>query len=77
MTRPNGGPAFPLPCTTSCAEGDSIGHGMSLRDYFAGQALIAAAGWAVSEKHWDPAAIAEDAYAVADALLEARKAVRP
>jgi hypothetical protein len=50
---------------------------MSLRDYFAGQALIAAAGWAVSEKHWDPAAIAEDAYAVADALLEARKAVRP
>lgn len=47
--------------------------GMTLRDYFAGQAL---AGWLASFGPDDavkPAGCAEFAYEVADAMLEARK----
>lgn len=73
----DGGPAFPYSFT------DVYGHviafnGMSLRDYFAGQASIAlGAGTAhpqspgITEE--DYAACAEQAYEFADAMLEARK----
>lgn len=65
----NGGPAFP----TAMAEG------MSLRDYFAGQAL---AGWLASYppetshpvSRNKAADIAELSYEMADAMIKAREA---
>lgn len=64
----NGGPAFPI-------ASDVIGHvsGMTLRDWFAGQAITGAynpslEGWSLS-----PHDHAAWAYQVADAMLEARK----
>ena len=73
----DGGPAFPC---------ESYGHrngkettvpaqGMTLRDYFAGQALagIMARGTGTSNAvEWAP----EEAYAVADAMVSARNAER-
>jgi len=78
MAEPNdGGPAFPKPLDPYPSDG--VGYeGMSLRDWFAGQAL---AGWLASygdtPKH--PAtvdgkgdAVAANSYALADAMLAAR-----
>lgn len=79
--KPNGGPAFP-PGTTS----DSRPTGMSLRDWFAGQALIAYLGGTSSSAESAEAAmivmekrgesihqfIASGAYAFADAMLAER-----
>lgn len=70
--RDNGGPAFP----TQLDYGPNGTHtidGMSLRDWFAGQAM---AGWLASYGPDDavkPKGVAELAYQVADAMLEARK----
>ena len=64
----DGGPAFPVPD----GEAANLGyHGLSIRDWFAGQALAHASRdfWASSDfEH-----IAERAYALADAMLAARK----
>ena len=55
-----GGPAFPV-----------AGYqGMTLRDYFAAKAME---GLLSSTKTADEKVIAEDAYNMADAMLEARK----
>jgi hypothetical protein len=65
----DGGPAFPQPDTYP--PNDQVQHGspgMSLRDYFAGQALIRLISSAT-----DASAVATHAYAIADAMLEARK----
>lgn len=43
--------------------------GMTLRDYFAGQALI---GAAISKESFREQYLAERAYAIADAMLEIR-----
>jgi hypothetical protein len=65
----DGGPAFP-------SEGEGHGNpkfhspGMTLRDYFAGQALSAIADDYQSKPEW----IAERAYYIADAMLKAREA---
>lgn len=82
MSTHDGGPAFPL---TKEASNDYHPHGpiycgMTLRDWFAGQALmgdLAAQGAETGE--WSsekgPAdALATRCYAFADAMLEARKA---
>jgi hypothetical protein len=53
--------------------------GMTLRDWFAGQALaglIAASGNDRGEVNYKTEAVAESAYEAADAMLEARK-VKP
>jgi hypothetical protein len=66
-TKDDGGPAFPSQWD------DKDNEGMSLRDWFAGQAL---AGLVRSEQpDGFPAWVghALDAYALADAMLEARK----
>ena len=74
----DGGLAFP------CGGGPMFGFhaspGMSLRDYFAGQAIIdvrirnhiAKAFGHIAEEH-SPADAAKEAYAIADAMLKERK----
>ena len=61
-----GGPAFPGENT-----GDSYNHGMSLRDWFAGQAITRLVQ-AHSTRDQYPV-VAKLAYELADALLEARR----
>ena len=66
MQREDGGPAFP---TTA---GQTVySHGMTLRDWFAGQALagMAATDDADSRFYSD---LARSAYRYADAMIEAR-----
>lgn len=79
----DGGPAFPIPSvgTGDPRDGMTSGsEGMSLRDYFAGQALAGVmqdwinyrksdGGYIDDETH---ELIAEDAYGIADAMLKAR-----
>lgn len=82
----DGGPAFPLskdmvldPVTN--LSGEDVSSGMSLRDYFAAQAMPAVI-MATSQNMHQPLkrdgertvvpAIARDAYAIADAMLSAR-----
>lgn len=78
----DGGPAFPIPGWPSHGDGPpqfSPYGGMTLRDYFAGQAL---AGWlsSYSPAHIHPVqndtheSVARDAYALADEMLKAREA---
>ena len=67
----NGGPAFPVTVAFKDYQGQSlqvVSHGMSLRDWFAGQAL---AGMVVDPVTYD--GLAEEAYRLADAMLAARK----
>lgn len=79
--RDDGGPAFPHPPVLNGETGpDSYwsqhpAPGMSLRDYFAGQALDHAAYRAalLENGELDTEAVATFAYAIADAMLEARK----
>jgi hypothetical protein len=78
MARKDGGPAFPRPASE--ADRDCTVHrqvGMSLRDWFAGQALAG-----IIAAHANPAAlslpvrgasVSEDAYAFADAMLRVRE----
>ena len=67
---PDGGPAFPV---TGCVHpnGNAI-VGMTLRDYFAGQAL---AGMLTSGKaiEWKACEIADGCYSIADAMISARE----
>ena len=71
------GPAFPVPEQRNPYDGSGIlegSAGMSLRDYFAGQALVGLCG----NTSWDdtfnnPSATAKCAYALADAMMAARK----
>jgi hypothetical protein len=78
----DGGPAFPR------TEIVSIG-GMSLRDYFAGQALAGSLASQTPESHWSFAALPEETtndnakngiarlcYDIADAMIKARE-VKP
>jgi len=62
----DGGPAFPHNFR------DGYGKGMSLRDYFAGQALTGFHIFPKSNKE-DITTIVRVAYDVADAMLEARE----
>jgi len=63
----DGGQAFPSP-----GEGEYLPEtGMSLRDYFAGKALTAMdVGYVISDRV--VAAVAKNAYRIADAMLKAR-----
>ena len=58
--------AFPIVIPTDCA---GYEDGMTLRDYFAGQALIGRLADGTDRRKRD---VAEEAYAYADAMLEAR-----
>lgn len=61
-----GGPAFPTATLAQKTEG-----GMTLRDYFAAKSIQ---GLLASTKVIDIRIIADDAYAMADSMLKARKA---
>ena len=66
-TKYSGGSAFPRECRVGSQPQD----GMTLRDWFAGQALA----WA-GHNNWtsaSPEHMAARAYQMADAMLEARK----
>lgn len=64
----DGGPAFPIWTEDMPVEGSA---GMSLRDYFAGQAL---AGIMANTRSTDPAICVERlAYEIADAMLAVRE----
>lgn len=83
MADKTGGPAFPQPMATSAegsmyvaAEKHPDFGGMTLRDYFAGQALV---GYLASREYGEEAAqnpdkVAEWAYQNADAMIAAREA---
>lgn len=60
MNKETGGPAFPTNCY----------NGMTLRDYFAAKAMQ---GLLASDVYAPKDKFAENAYAMADAMLEARK----
>lgn len=69
MSNPN---AFPSVCL------DDPGHpasapGMTLRDWFAGQALIGIVSSMLGKQENPEAAFAYGAYAIADAMLSARE----
>jgi hypothetical protein len=69
MTEPkDGGPAFPI-------QKNYGPHGMSLRDWFAGQALV---GWlsGAGDKEVDRGTVricSEQCYEIADAMLKVRE----
>ena len=65
MSNNTGGPAFPI-------EGGSIYAGMTLRDYFAGQAI--AGKLLMPGTAYDETDCAKFAYEMADAMLKAREA---
>jgi hypothetical protein len=67
MSKPagKGGPAFPCGAAGGCGPWD----GMSLRDWFAGQAL---SGRTVQGMHDTWADLATDVYEIADAMLAER-----
>ena len=73
MSAPtDGGPAFPVVFDHGDCKSEQ--EGMSLRDYFAGQAISAvvddrARDGAIA----DPPSVARESYAIADAMLTARK----
>jgi hypothetical protein len=67
MAKTDGGPAFPE------ARGGGVTPGMTLRDYFAGQAIAGfMPGAAVDDSYVRQ--FARRAYQVADAMIEARDA---
>ena len=72
----NGGSAFPRPDWNGSWTGSDIFKGMSLRDWFAGQALMSmlSAPDKISDSTYSVAAGLS--YKFADAMLEARK-VKP
>lgn len=59
-----GGSAFPLPMGSETTQGS---EGMTLRDYFAAQAMSS-----LIAEEWAPKDCARQAYEFADAMIEAR-----
>lgn len=68
--RDTGGPAFPMPASEHSQGGHFEQYGMTLRDWFAGQAIRARWG---DGKAMTPEEAAAMAYQLADAMLAARK----
>ena len=70
MSEKDGGPAFPLNSPSATPEYMPKRDGMSLRDYFAGQALAGLLANPNTRETRTDTALA--AYFIADALLKAR-----
>jgi hypothetical protein len=74
MNAKDGGPAFPVPNTVAWNQKNNTAvTGMTLRDYFAGQALLAIAANTLDESPYYEAmpasTVACMAYELADAML--------
>ena len=73
----DGGPAFPRPgISTNWGEGHFAHTGMTLRDFFAGQALAGICAPLYDDESptiWKHREFAKGAYMFADAMLAARK----
>ena len=77
MSINNGGPAFPRHALEIKLPDGSVvpkDPGMTLRDWFAGQALAGLVSYVVEGATFEN--VAEDAYKAADAMLRARE-VKP
>ncbi len=72
MTKSDGGPAFPIEMT-----GTPYAPGMTLRDWFAGQAMAAAYAGCVGARPDEGQTWAEmvsrECYEISDAMLAARR----
>lgn len=67
----DGGPAFPISIS---GVGDNGGGGMSMRDWFASQAISQVLSLSQQrDGSWDPVAVSSGCYAIADAMLLERK----
>lgn len=80
MTDDNGGPAFPAPAQPKTnLRMEDVTSGMSLRDWFAGQAAGDLAVHCIETLDEEPEAVmagaAKAAYMLADAMLAARAAL--
>ncbi len=67
MKKNDGGSAFPLPIGSETTEGN---QGMSLRDWFAGQALVGL----ISQCNMPNEVYSRMAYSLADMMLKEREA---
>lgn len=76
MNEINGGPAFPSDERLYGSDGTVLQilehRGMTLRDWFAGQALAGSLADPVFSSSFTPEKVAEFAYKQADAMLAAR-----
>jgi hypothetical protein len=73
MREHDGGPAYPGEKATRFGQDNDCNEGMTLRDYFAGQALERCMSLCMDQHGgWDPVNVAACAYAMADAMLHAR-----
>lgn len=61
--------AFPIVCFNTAGMPNVLAHGMTLRDWFAGQALLAMRYTGATAYKDD----AESCYKMADAMIEARR----
>jgi hypothetical protein len=74
MNRDEGGSAYPHKTWSDAYNEHAGSSGMSLRDYFAGQALMGMEQPAEGDDRWpDDRNAAVNAYRFADAMLKARK----
>ncbi len=71
VDAPENPPAFPMQPVTASGKPCSPESGMTLRDYFAGQALV---GFLSNAQFYVPDAIGCRAYEAADAMLAEREA---
>ena len=73
MSNNTGGPAFPTP---RYERGDMYSLGMTLRDYFAAAFVASGHVFTALSSGNTPDQVAKQAYALADAMLEARDAAQ-
>ena len=72
-TKDNSGPAFPCPTFTMTGYPNGHSMGMTLRDWFAGQALAGMLACPTMRAGMESDEYAKASFQCADAMLEARK----
>jgi hypothetical protein len=76
-TTNDGGPAFPVqPYSSTSTQWSDGSEGMTLRDYFAGQALTGLLANSGGNRGWGTKNWAVESYCFADAMLKAREKSR-
>ncbi len=69
----DGGPAFPFAKEMETIQGLQFSTGMSLRDWFAGQALAGLLAGQYSESgRWNLSELPKESFEIADAMIAAR-----